>query len=53
MKDFISVDVESALSNDDVFSIFSGDAPNFRGRREDSDVRGTYASGLAACGVKE
>jgi len=52
MKDFVSVDIDSTLSNDDVFEILSGGLPTFSWRRGDSDVQGLYVSGLDADGVK-
>jgi hypothetical protein len=52
MKDFFSVDIESTLSNDDVFEILSGGLPSFLWRRGNSDAQGTYVSGMDSNGVK-
>jgi hypothetical protein len=52
VKDFLSIDIDSTLSNDDIFEILSNGLPGFLWRRGDSDAQGTYVSGLDANGVK-
>ncbi|PMQ07553.1 hypothetical protein DyAD56_02175 [Dyella sp. AD56] len=52
MKDFISIDVESVLTDSDVLSIVSVALPEFSWRRGDSDAQGTYVSGTDVHGVK-
>jgi len=52
MRDFISIDVESVLTDSDVFSIVSEALPGFAWRRGDSDAQGTYVSGTDVHGVR-
>ncbi|MGO4502934.1 MULTISPECIES: hypothetical protein [unclassified Dyella] len=52
MNDFISIDIESGLSDGDVFAIFSEALPGFTWRRGDSDAQGPYVSGIDSQGVK-
>lgn len=52
MNDFISIDIESRLSDGDVFAIFSESLPSFTWRRGDSDAQGPYVSGVDSHGVK-
>jgi hypothetical protein len=51
MKDFLSIDIESTLSNDEVFGILSSNLPNIAWKRGDSDSQGTYVSGRQIDGV--
>jgi hypothetical protein len=51
MKDFVSIDIESRLSNDDVYLILSSGLSEFSWRRGDSDMQGPYVSGRDANSV--
>jgi hypothetical protein len=52
MTDFIRVDIESHLSNEEIFSIFLTFLPNFKWKKGDSDSQGNYITGTDSGKVK-
>lgn len=52
MKDFLSIDIDSMLSNSEVYDVLSAGLPDFSWRSGDSDAQGTYVSGMDLKGVR-
>jgi len=52
MTDFIRADIESNLSNEEIFSVFLKFLPDFDWKKGDSDSQGNYITGTNSGKVK-